>query len=51
MDQDCQEWRRSVDDRLTDLTVKVAVLTRDLRWFGVAILLLLTAQIGAELSR
>lgn len=51
MDQNWQDWRRGVDDQLTDLTVKVAVLTRDLRWIGGVILLLLTAQTGAELSR
>lgn len=58
MDQNWQDWRRGVDFQLADLTVKVAdltvkvaVVTRDLRWIGGAILLLLTAQTGAGLSR
>ena len=37
--------------KVTDLTVKVAVLSRDVRWIGGLILVLLTAQTGAELSR
>jgi len=37
--------------KVADLTVKVAVLSRDVRWIGGLILVLLTAQTGAELSR
>jgi hypothetical protein len=64
-DHDWHQWRRGVDLQLADLTVKVidltakvadltvkvAVLSRDVRWIGGLILVLLTAQTGAELRR
>ncbi|HWH32429.1 MAG TPA: hypothetical protein VNU01_07120 [Egibacteraceae bacterium] len=51
MDQDWRDWRRGVDERLGDLTTRVAVLTRDLRWIGGLILVVLMAQAGADLNR